>query len=407
MIGHVDADCFYVSAERVRHRHLLGMPVGVLGNHGACIIAKSYEMKAAGVGTGVPIWDAVKLCPEGIYVKRDFRWYEVLSRKMLDVVKQHSPRVEFYSIDESFFTTSKATASDAKALRTSLWNQVGVPVSVGIAPTKTLAKLISDSVKPFGYGAITNDSERRKLLEGLPVTEITGIARRSGKKLARHGILTCDQLAAADRAFVRWLLTKKGEDLWWELNGTPVLPVEIARPVHKFVSRGGSIGRASSDRDRVAAFVVRNVERLVEALEHYKLVCDQLTLALLFRQHPERAQRVSLLGSTNAVESLRQAALWLLPQVWQPREAAVNYMHVIAGKLRPQHKAQRSLFDQPHVSNQRLARRAQSLTALIEQVNKDVGRFALRSGMTTPLADVHADPANDYDICDIAGKMCF
>lgn len=72
MVGHLDADCFYVSAERVRHPDLRNKPVGVLGNNGACVIAKSYEMKAAGVKTGTPVWDAVKLCPLGVYVKRDF-----------------------------------------------------------------------------------------------------------------------------------------------------------------------------------------------------------------------------------------------------------------------------------------------------------------------------------------------
>src|SRR6516162_713926 len=102
-IGHLDADCFYVSAERVRDHFLKGKPVGVLGNQGACVIAKSYEMKATGVKTGTPIWDAVKLCPDGVYVKRDFYWYEVLSRKMLGIVGTFSPRVEYYSIDEFFF----------------------------------------------------------------------------------------------------------------------------------------------------------------------------------------------------------------------------------------------------------------------------------------------------------------
>src|SRR3954462_2250347 len=93
IFGHLDADCFYVSAERVRNPFLVGKPVGVLGNQGACVIAKSYEMKADGVKTGVPIWEALKLCPRGIYVKRDFRWYEALIRKMLECVKELSPRV--------------------------------------------------------------------------------------------------------------------------------------------------------------------------------------------------------------------------------------------------------------------------------------------------------------------------
>ena len=305
MIGHVDADCFYVSAERVRHPHLRAMPMGVLGNHGACIIAKSYEMKAAGVSTGMPIWEARPICPNGVYLKRDFEWYELLSRKMLAIVQSLSPRVEFYSIDEFFFSA----VVDAQQVQQALIRGVGVPVSVGIAPTKTLAKLISDSVKPMGSGVIANDADRQGLLHGKPVTEITGIARRSAERLAKHGITTCEQYANADRAFIRWLLTKRGEDLWWELNGTPVQPIMQTRPEHKFVSRGGSIGAASDDPARIQAFVVRNAERLVEALDHYRIVCDSITLSLLFTNCPERAARVSMLGSTADFESISQAAL--------------------------------------------------------------------------------------------------
>ena len=398
MIGHVDADCFYVSAERVRRQHLQRLPVGVLGNHGACIIAKSYEMKSYGVTTGMPIWDALPICPDGIYIKRDFKWYEVLSRKMLAIVQEVSPLVEFYSIDESFFAAQRV--SSAEGLQRTIMSRVGVPVSVGIASTKTLAKLISDSVKPFGCGTITSDKERQKLLEGLPVTEVTGIAKRSAAKLARHGITTCDQFAAADRAFIRWLLTKTGEELWWELRGTPVKPILISRPEHKFISRGGSIGRASNSIDRVTAFVVRNTERLIEALDHYQFACEQITLELLFRECPGRAQRVSLHGGRYEPDVLRQAALWLLPRVWQPPSASVHYMHVIAGKLCPRTLRQRSLFETPRIKLKQVAE-------VQQLINGKVGRFAIRSGATLPLSDVHADPANDYDICDIYGKSCF
>src|SRR3954447_1017757 len=94
LIGHLDADAFYVAAERVRNRFLLGKPVGVLGNQGACVIAKSYEMRSFGVKTGEPIWEATPKCPGGIFVKRDFRWYEVLSRQMLACINDLSPKVE-------------------------------------------------------------------------------------------------------------------------------------------------------------------------------------------------------------------------------------------------------------------------------------------------------------------------
>ena len=128
MIGHVDADCFYVSAERVRFPHLEGLPVGVIGNHGACIIAKSYEAKGAGIKTGTPIWEGRALCPDAVYLKRDFRWYETLSRRMLEIVKEVSPRVEFYSIDESFYEVDQI---DPVGLQTAIMERVGVPVSVG------------------------------------------------------------------------------------------------------------------------------------------------------------------------------------------------------------------------------------------------------------------------------------
>src|SRR3954462_1607089 len=139
-MGHLDADCFYVSAERGRAAFLCGKPVGVLGNQGACVIAKSYEMRSVGVKTGEPIWEALVKCPDGIYIKRDFRWYEVLSRRMLDIVRELSPRVEYYSIDEFFFQAvidGRQTLQElALAIRDRIWGRVRVPVTVGIARTR-------------------------------------------------------------------------------------------------------------------------------------------------------------------------------------------------------------------------------------------------------------------------------
>src|SRR5262245_59824186 len=228
-IGHLDADCFYISAERVRNAFLVNKPVGVLGNQGAFVIAKSYEMKAAGVKTGDPIWEAIVKCPEGVYLKRDFRWYEVLSRRMLDVVRRFSPEVEFYSIDEFFFRAAPGGGLShqdyAKALRDRVLREVGVPVTVGVGRTRTVAKLISDTAKPFGALALLDPEAERSLLERTPVTEVTGIAARRAAMLEPHGIHTCLDLVRADRRLVRKLITKAGEAIWWELNGEPVVPL--------------------------------------------------------------------------------------------------------------------------------------------------------------------------------------
>jgi nucleotidyltransferase/DNA polymerase involved in DNA repair len=402
-IGHLDADCFYVSAERVRDEFLNGKPVGVLGNQGACVIAKSYEMKARGVKTGEPIWEAFKKCPDGIYVKRDFRWYEVLSRKLLEAVREFSPRVEYYSIDEFFFEAvprpGQSAQALAEALRDHLREVIGVPVTVGIARTRTLAKLISDTAKPFGALAVLDADRERELLAKRPVTDITGIAERRARRLAPFGVRTCLDLARFDRLRVRSLLTIAGEALWYELNGEPVIPLHTRRPPHKVLSRGGSLGEATADPQRILAWLVRNLERLVEELEFHQVRTDRLEVYLGYKDGEGAAGRVDLQAPTDRFDLLLEEAKRALRQALWPGEA-VNRMHLLATRLHYPGAVQLGLFDPP-------AERAERLARLKREVNARHGRFKLRSGATLPLREVYRDDAQSFDICDVHGKMCF
>jgi nucleotidyltransferase/DNA polymerase involved in DNA repair len=402
-IGHLDADCFYVSAERVRNPFLRGKAVGVLGNQGACVIAKSYEMKGAGVRTGMPIWEARRLCPQGLYIKRDFRWYEVLSRRIHEVVCGFSPRVEYYSIDEFFFELPAGEGTDlqktAEQLRDAVLREVRVPVTVGIARTKTLAKLLSDTAKPFGALALPDSDAEKALLGRLPVTEISGIADRRAARLAPHGITTCLDLARADRRFIRRLLTITGEALWCELNGDPVLPLHLERPPHKMLSRGGSLGGPTERPERVHAWLARNIERLIEELEFHGVKAGALSVSIGHKNGPWGFARMLLPSPTDRFDLLLEAARAALERAWRPDRPAVR-MHVIASRLRRPGCIQLGLFDPP-------AEQACAVAKLKREVNAEVGRFALRSGATLPLADVYRDEANNYDICDIRGKICF
>jgi nucleotidyltransferase/DNA polymerase involved in DNA repair len=398
-IGHLDADCFYVSCERVRHRCLRGRAVGVLSNQGACVIAKSYELKALGVTTGMPIWDALPLCPEAIFIKRDFEWYEVLSRRILDVTNRFSPYVEYYSIDEMFFDAGGMDFHDAKALQQAILDRTGVPVSVGLSLSKTLAKLASSSGKPFGCVMAVEQTEVRRLLHDRPVEKITGIARRSARRLEPYGIRTCEDFVRADRRLIRRLLTKRGEDLWWELGGTPALPLHTTRPAHKNLSRGGSLGAATADPDRLTGWIARNAERLVEALDYHQVYCDALAMNLEFKDGGGAAWRVSLSAATADFHILHAAAGQLLEICWQPGRI-VTYMHLIAENLSVRQFAQRSLFEESSPKQKAIAEVKRS-------INSRVGRFALRSGATLPLDDIYRDATSSYDICDIYGKTCF
>ncbi|APW60188.1 DNA polymerase IV [Paludisphaera borealis] len=404
-VGHLDADCFYVSAERVRDAFLVDKPVGVLGNQGACVIAKSYEMKAAGVKTADPIWEALVKCPDGIYVKRDFRWYEVLSRLMRDLVHELSPRVEYYSIDEFFFQAEVRggrTFQDlAEAMRDRIWERIGVPVTVGIARTRTLAKLISDAAKPHGALAVIDEDEVEQFLAVQPVTEITGVAGRRAARLAPWGIATCLDLARADRRLVRKLLTAAGETLWWELNGEPVQAIHSRRPAHKALSRGGSFGESTADPMVLYAWLVRNLERLIEELRFHDVAAGRLTVMVQYKTGHTGAGGKSLVVPSDRFDVLLETARPCLRQAWM-RGVQATHMHLIAENLAPRGQCALALFDPP---SQRI--QAEAVARVKEQINDRHGRFTLRSAATLYLPSIYRDTANAYDICDIRGKICF
>src|SRR5262245_23117741 len=180
---------------------------------------------------------------------------------MLDVVREFSPRVGDFSTDEFVFEAvplrGRTLQETAEALRAQVLRRVGVPVTVGVGRSRTLAKLIADAAKPFGALAVLDPDAEKALLARLPVTEVSGIAARRAARLAPFGITSCLDFARADRALVRRLLTATGEALWWELNGDPVLPIRPDRPPHKLLSRGGSLGGPTADPERLLGWLAR------------------------------------------------------------------------------------------------------------------------------------------------------
>src|SRR5262249_29208796 len=137
--------------------------------------------------------------------------------------------------------------------------------------------------KPFGAEAVLDREAEEALLDGRPVTEITGIAGRRAARLRPWDIRTCLDLARADRRLVRELLTATGEALWWELNGEPVQPIHPQRPLHKALPRGGSFGEATADPAVLYAWLVRNLERLIEELEFHGVLAGRLTVWVAYK----------------------------------------------------------------------------------------------------------------------------
>jgi DNA polymerase V len=403
LVGFGDADAFYASAEAVRRPWLRDLPVGILGNQGACVIARSYPMKRFGVKVGEPIWEAKGKCPAGIYVKRDFRWYETLSRKMLDTVGTFSDRVEWYSIDEFFWRGIPAPRETyqqtAELIRDTVKRVVGVPMTVAFARTRTLAKLFADTAKPNGAVAVETEEDERELLAQLPVTEIAGIAKRRAARLEPYGIRTCLDLRDAPEVLIRKLLTVVGHDLLLELRGVPMTPIRPARSPHKMISRGGSLAGRVRDPLTLYGWLVRNVERLVEELHFHEVRPAVLSVHVSYLDGGGDGGAVHLGVPSDRFDTLLEAAKVGLRRAWRPGSFA-THLHLVASKLvRPAGWAQ-SLFEQPDDRPGRLAR-------VKREVNERFGRFKLRSGATLFANDFYKDPANEYDVCDVRGKFCF
>lgn len=211
-ILHADLDAFYASVEQLLDPALRGRPVAVGGSdRGGVVLAASYEAKAFGVRGGMPGWRARGLCPGLVFVRGRFGEYQRLADSVMEIVHGITPAVERISIDEAFLDVSGSThlfgppARIAARLRAQVRREVGLPISVGAARTKHLAKVASQVAKPDGLVVVEPDRER-EFLDPLPVGLMWGVGPVAEQRLAERGIRTIGELAATPSRAVEGLL---------------------------------------------------------------------------------------------------------------------------------------------------------------------------------------------------------
>lgn len=225
-IAHVDCDAFYASCERVRYPHLKGRPVCVLSSHNAIVVAKSYDAKALGITTGMPVWEGRRIAPQAVFLAADFRYYGLMSDKVFTILRRYSPDIEIYSIDEAFLGMNglralwkKSFQQLADDIRLTIRNETGLTVSVGISQTRTLAKMASEEHKPDGITVLPGGCIA-SFLQHQPVSAVPGIGRQRLAVLHRMGIYSAWQLACVDARLISRALGRHGLILKQELNGT-------------------------------------------------------------------------------------------------------------------------------------------------------------------------------------------
>lgn len=400
-IAHVDADCFYVSCERIRDPSLIGKPVGVLGNQGSCVIARSYEMKARGVTVAMPVRMAKNICPEAIYIKRDFEWYGVISHQIQEILQDYTPNVEFYSVDESFMDfgeTDRDLYALAKDMQNRVLREAHIPVSIGFAQTRILAKIGSDKNKPFGITVMTPENLKQMLLE-TPVADIHGVGHRSASQLIAHGIHNAFDYVQTKRRLIRTMLHKPGEEIWYELQGKSILPIRNERAQRKTLSRGGQLWGVQKDPKIIYGFLIRNLERFVESLWHYQMEIKNF-IVVMITDEGRAYQKEDVFSDFTDDYNVLIAALKKGFLANYRASKSYSAVHLISTQLRGQESKQLNLFTQKD------PRRA-ALKAAKTGLSERFGPFALRSASSAFVPEVFADESSNYEICDIDGKVCF
>ena len=243
MYALVDVDNCYVSCERAFRPDLVGKPVVVLSNNDGCVVARSNEAKQLGVKDGTPFFQLRDLFPQHhIYAfSSNYELYADMTRRLMNMVRNASPEFHRYSIDEGFCMLHGMEQVDLKAWGENLYRRIlkglGMPVSIGIAPTKTLAKVASRFAKrypAYNHCCIIDDDNKREIaLTLMPVGDVWGIGRRWERKLMAMGVRTAYDFASHTQSWVRTTFNIVAERTWKELNAIDCIPVDDMEMVTK------------------------------------------------------------------------------------------------------------------------------------------------------------------------------
>ncbi len=294
-----DSANFYVSAERIFDPTLKNVPVIVLSNNDGCAVARSDEAKALGIKMGEPLHlIRDKIEAHGVRVfSSNYTLYGDISRRVVEVYEDFTPNVEIYSIDECFldFTGFADRTAHARAMRAAVLRRIGVPVRVGIAPTKTLAKCANDIAKknPVFAGVLDmmDDALADWLLPMVPVGDLWGIGRQTEKKLHGLGIRTAAELRDMPIRQARTLGTVVLERTVLELQGEPCLSFDEVEPQRKGMAVTRSAGTPMTDFDTLFQAITAHATRAAEKLRQHGLVAGTLTVFFQTNRHrPDRPQ---------------------------------------------------------------------------------------------------------------------
>lgn len=387
-IAIADANEFYVSCERVFDASLRGRPVVVLSNNDGCVISRSREAKALGIGMGVPLFKVRHIVEEhdvAVY-SSNYQLYGDLSLRLANAFHEFTPDVEVYSIDEAFLGLDERPGQSFRKqgleIRAKVYQWTGIPCSLGISQTKTLSKVAQRFAKrrPETQGVfdLTASSDQEAVLEETPVGDVWGVGPAYAKRLKAAGIDTARKLRDADRRWVRQQMTVVGARIVEELRGVSCIPLEKCPQARKSVTCSRSFGVLVESLEELREAVAIYMTKAAERLRRSRLAADVVTVFITtsrFSADPQYSNTAifELAYSTNSTDELLGWAFKALEQIYRP-----GYRYKKAGvmlnRLAPADGLSIRLF------GDELFEKARRVMKAVDEINARHGRDTIRFG---------------------------
>ena len=387
MIALIDCNNFYCSCERVFQPELNGKPLIVLSNNDGCAIARSDEAKALGIKMGTPafmIEDLIK--KHNVQVRSsNYALYGEMSKRVMEVIKQYVKNLEVYSIDETFAELTGVKYASltglAKDIRAAVKNRTGIPVSVGIAPTKTLAKMANRYAKKKMPAVGVYCADKKPLidamLEATAVGDIWGVGPQYALLLQKNGFNTAKDLLQAPEEWVRKNMSVVGQRTLNEIKGMQCFPWEEVTAAKKNICTSRSFGKVVQTKREVEQAVAKFTTSCGEKLRKEKSVARKLHVFIQTNPHLQQDeqyfQSISMVlpVATNSTSELMRFSMRALNMIFQP---GYNYQKagVIVLDLIPQDMIQMGLFEDADKGKQK------KLMKVLDDVNTSFGRDMVR-----------------------------
>lgn len=359
-IALVDCDSFFVSCEQKRNPELKNTPVCVLSNTEGCVVSRSKEAKKYGIKMGEPYFMAKKDHPNCTYIIADHEYYSQVSHQVMNVLKNFSPYVQIYSIDEAFVDFTGLTKlykknyrSLAVYLREKILQEVDIPVSIGVSSTKTLSKLASDKAKFMQDGVfLVGKRKIHKLLKDTKIEEIWGIGRRLTVNLKRYGILTAEELVNHSDSWLDSKIGIHGIEMRHELLGEMVSRVSNKERIPKSIQNTRAFGIFTSDLNFIKNELNRHIHTSCRKLRSYDTKCLQIGVMLRTKDFLVYYNKKDLLVPVDFELEISNIAIKLLEEIYNP-EILYRSTGVFLNKIGEQSVEQLSLYSQVDTTNKK------------------------------------------------------